>query len=132
MHYQSTQDFNIDADGLLSSMQADFAGPIRRCIGVTNVSTCPDPVGPPEEHAQQAEPVQLWAKKVRADGTTAILLLNMHTSAFTAEVDFAKDLGLHQSMRQHDIWTGKDGATGTSARLEVPSYDSAFWLLTPA
>ena len=76
--------------------------------------------------------VQNYATTAGPDGTTAILLLNMHTSAFTAEADFAKDLGLHQSMRQRDIWAGKDGATGTSARLEVASYDSAFWLLTPA
>jgi hypothetical protein len=36
-------------------IQADFAGPLPRCIGATNVSTCPPPDGEPEEHAQVSQ-----------------------------------------------------------------------------
>jgi hypothetical protein len=54
----------------------------------------------------------------------------MGQSSLKVEIDFAKHLNLTGDMAMRDIWAHKDAGSGSFLQLDVPSYDSAFYMLS--
>lgn len=142
LHFGSSQVFTIEESGLLSSLQSDFSGLIRRCVGALPNGhggrwVKPPPDGDPQQlnepNAARAKLMQLWAKPLPG-GSLAILLLNMMASGVeSVTLDFASDLELHGSFFVRDVWAHKDIGSGAQRNLSVnvPARDSHMFVLQP-